>query len=101
MTNPDVELDTPSLLIDLDVLERNVASMAEIAAKASVRLRPHTKTHRSTAIARMQLEAGSAGITVAKLGEAEVMVHAGIDDVLVAYPIVGEAKLARLRALLE
>jgi len=101
VTNPDVELDTPSLLIDLDVLERNVASMAEVAAKAGVRLRPHTKTHRSTAIARMQLEAGSAGITVAKLGEAEVMVHAGIDDVLVAYPIVGETKRTRLRALLE
>ena len=95
------DLDTPSLLIDLDVLERNIASMAEVARSAGVRLRPHTKTHKSPRIARMQLDAGAAGVTVAKLGEAEVMVDAGIGDVLVAYPIVGEAKLTRLRVLLE
>jgi D-serine deaminase-like pyridoxal phosphate-dependent protein len=98
-TYPD--LDTPSLLIDLDVLERNVAEMQQVADAAGVRLRPHTKTHKCPDIARMQLDAGAAGITVAKLGEAEVMVAAGIDDVLVAYPLVGEAKLARLRTLAE
>ena len=75
--------------------------MAEVARAAGVRLRPHTKTHKSPEIARMQLDAGASGITVAKLGEAEVMVDAGIDDVLVAYPLVGESKLARLRALME
>jgi D-serine deaminase-like pyridoxal phosphate-dependent protein len=95
------DLDTPSLLFDLDTLEANIAEMASVARDAGVRLRPHTKTHKSPAIARMQLEAGAAGITVAKLGEAEVMVEAGIDDVLVAYPLVGAVKLARLRALLE
>ena len=95
------DLDTPSLLIDLDVMERNIAEMAEVARAAGVRLRPHTKTHKSPEIARMQLDAGASGITVAKLGEAEVMVDAGIDDVLVAYPLVGEIKLARLRALME
>ncbi len=95
------ELDTPSLLFDLDVVARNIAEMAEVARAAGVRLRPHTKTHKSPVIARMQLDSGASGITVAKLGEAEVMVDAGIDDVLVAYPLIGEAKLARLRALME
>ena len=95
------ELDTPALLWDLDVVERNIAEMASRAAAAGVRLRPHTKTHKSTEIARMQLAAGASGVTVAKLGEAEVMVEAGFDDLLVAFPIVGTAKLRRLRALLE
>jgi len=98
---PYPELDTPSLLIHLDVLEANIAEMASVARDAGVRLRPHTKTHKSPEIARMQLGAGASGITVAKLGEAEVMADAGIEDLLVAYPIVGERKLARLRALLE
>jgi D-serine deaminase-like pyridoxal phosphate-dependent protein len=101
VTVPYPTLDTPSLLIDLDVLERNVDEMAEVARGARVRLRPHTKAHKCPEIARIQLDAGAQGITVAKLGEAEVMADAGIDDILVAYPIVGEAKLARLRALLE
>jgi D-serine deaminase-like pyridoxal phosphate-dependent protein len=95
------ELDTPALLIDLDVLEANLAGMAAVAARAGVRLRPHTKTHKSPVIARMQLAAGAAGITCAKLGEAEVMADAGLDDLLIAYPLVGEAKLRRLRGLLE
>lgn len=101
MTVPYPDLDTPSLLIYLDVLGRNIAEMAEVARTAGVRLRPHTKTHKCPDIARMQVEAGASGITVAKLGEAEVMADAGLDDLLVAYPIVGDAKLARLRALLE
>jgi len=75
--------------------------MQQVADVAGVRLRPHTKTHKCPEIALMQLEAGAAGITVAKLGEAEVMVDAGVEDVLVAYPIVGERKLERLRALAE
>jgi D-serine deaminase-like pyridoxal phosphate-dependent protein len=96
---PDV--DTPSLLIDLDVLGRNVQEMGGVAGEAGVGLRPHTKTHKSPEIARMQLDAGATGITVAKVGEAEVMVDAGLDDVLIAYPIVGAQKLERLGALLE
>jgi len=99
--NALTDLDTPSLLIDLGVLARNIAEMAEVVRPTGVRLRPHTKTHKSPEIARMQLAAGARGITVAKLGEAEVMVGAGIDDVLVAYPLVGEVKLTRLRALME
>ena len=95
------DLDTPCLLIDLDTLERNLAEMQQVADVAGVRLRPHTKTHKCPDIARMQLDAGAAGITVAKLGEAEVMAEAGILDILVAYPIVGGRKLERLRALAE
>jgi len=95
------ELDTPALLVDLDVLEANLAEMAAVAGRAGVRLRPHTKTHKSPEIARMQLQAGAAGITCAKLGEAEVMADAGLDDLLIAYPLVGEHKLRRLRDLLE
>lgn len=98
---PYPHLDTPSLLFDLDVVERNAAEMAKVAADASIRLRPHTKTHKSPEIAQIQRAAGASGITVAKLGEAEVMVDAGFDNVLVAYPIWGEAKLSRLRRLLE
>jgi D-serine deaminase-like pyridoxal phosphate-dependent protein len=95
------DVDTPALLIDLDTMERNIAAMASVAAAAGVRLRPHTKTHKCPEIARMQVAAGATGITVAKLGEAEVMADAGLDDLLVAYPLVGDAKLARLRALRE
>jgi D-serine deaminase-like pyridoxal phosphate-dependent protein len=95
------ELDTPSLVVDLDVLERNIAEMQEVARGAGVRLRPHTKTHKSPDIARMQVAAGATGITVAKLGEAEVMAAAGFGDMLIAYPIVGDTKLARLRSVAE
>jgi len=95
------ELDTPALVIDLDRVERNIDEMAQRSRDAGVRLRPHTKTHKMPEIAAMQMAAGAAGITVAKLGEAEVMVDAGFDDVLVAYPILGSEKISRLRSLRE
>ena len=90
-----------TLLFDLDVMERNLVEMAAIAGDAGVALRPHTKTHKCPEIARMQVDHGARGITVAKLGEAEVMADADFDDLLVAYPIVGESKLRRLRSLTE
>ena len=100
--SPAVEsLDTPVLLWDLDILQRNISEMASVAREAGVSLRPHTKTHKSPEVARMQVEAGASGITVAKLGEAEVMADAGFDDILIAYPIVGPAKLKRLGELME
>src|SRR3954469_400501 len=71
------DLDTPALLVDLPRLRRNIAAMQAQANAAGVALRPHTKTHKSPMIARMQLAAGARGITVAKVGEAEVMVEAG------------------------
>ena len=101
MTATLAELETPALLVDLDALEANLAEMAAVAARAGVRLRPHTKTHKSPEIAHMQVAAGAAGITCAKLGEAEVMADAGLDDLLIAYPLVGEAKLGRLGGLLD
>jgi diaminopimelate decarboxylase len=70
--------DTPALLIDLDALERNIAAMAAHARAVSVALRPHAQTHKSVRIARMQVDAGAIGICCATLGEAEVMVDAGI-----------------------
>jgi D-serine deaminase-like pyridoxal phosphate-dependent protein len=78
------ELDTPALVIDLDVMEANITEMAKVASDAGVRLRPHTKTHKCPEIAEMQIDAGATGITVAKLGEAEVMTAAGQTDLLVA-----------------
>ena len=89
------DLDTPSLYIDLDAMERNIARMQEECREWGVDLRPHTKTHKIPEIAKMQLDAGAIGITVAKIGEAEVLPG---DDVLIAYPLV-KAKLARLKEL--
>jgi D-serine deaminase-like pyridoxal phosphate-dependent protein len=93
------ELDTPEVLLDLTAMERNITRMATIAKEAKLNLRPHTKTHKSPEIAKLQLKTGATGITVAKLGEAEVMVEHGIDDILIAYPLVGERKLERLATL--
>jgi D-serine deaminase-like pyridoxal phosphate-dependent protein len=93
------EIDTPALVIDLDVMERNIASMAEYCKTRGVRLRPHIKTHKVPEIARMQVAAGAVGITAAKLGEAEVMADAGIQDIFIANQIVGDVKLKRLSAL--
>ena len=94
-------LDTPSLLVDIDKMERNLQEMADVAADAGVRLRPHIKTHKSPLLAKRQIELGAHGITVAKIGEAEVMAVAGITDIRIAYPIVGEPKLVRLGKLME
>lgn len=90
------DLDTPTLLVDLDRMEANLDRMADITQRAGLELRPHTKTHKTPQIAKMQLEHGAAGITVAKLGEAEVMAGAGIDDIFIANEIVGPLKIARL-----
>jgi len=90
------ELDTPALLVDLDRLESNLDHMAQIARAADLRLRPHTKTHKTPQIAHMQLGRGAVGITVAKLGEAEVMADAGITDIFIANQIVGQRKVERL-----
>ncbi len=94
------ELETPCVVVDLGVAERHVMQMQAVADKAGVKLRPHTKTHKSSYFANMQLAAGAKGVTVAKLGEAEVLAAAGIDDILIAFPLIGEQKMARLAALL-
>jgi D-serine deaminase-like pyridoxal phosphate-dependent protein len=89
------DLDTPALYVDLDVLERNIREMQQQCRSWKVGLRPHTKTHKIPEIAQMQLSAGAIGITVAKVGEAEVLPG---HDVLIAYPLMPE-KLPRLREL--
>jgi D-serine deaminase-like pyridoxal phosphate-dependent protein len=70
------DIDTPALLVDLDVMERNLRRVADYTRKHGLRLRPHTKTHKSPRIGRRQLDLGAAGLTVAKVGEAEVMLDA-------------------------
>src|SRR3954469_18747029 len=90
------EIDTPALVVDLDIMERNLSRVADYTREHNLRLRPHTKTHKSPRIGRRQLESGAAGLTVAKVGEAEVMLRAEPEDLLVAYPVIGHAKLARL-----
>ena len=96
MTLPLPEIETPALVVDLDILDRNLRRVAEYAGRHGLRLRPHTKTHKSILLAKRQLELGAAGLTVAKVSEAEVMLGAEPADMLVAFPIVGRAKLARL-----
>ncbi|MEI9986643.1 MAG: DSD1 family PLP-dependent enzyme [Aliidongia sp.] len=93
------KLDTPALLIELGALERNIRRMAEFAAAKGVALRPHAKTHKSDEIARRQIAAGAVGICCATLGEAEIMVAAGIPGVLITSPMVTESKIARLMRL--
>lgn len=93
------ELDTPSLLIDLEVMDRNISTMADYYKGVGVGLRPHVKPHKCPIIAHKQLEAGAVGITCQKLGEAEVMANAGIRDILVANQIANQQKLNRLIGL--
>ena len=89
------EIATPALVIDLDVLERNLDDMAAACATAGVELLPHAKTHRMPQIGRLQLDHGAAGLTLAKLGEAEAFAEAGIGRIFVAYPIVGAHNIER------
>jgi D-serine deaminase-like pyridoxal phosphate-dependent protein len=95
------EIETPAPVVDLDVLERNVARMAAAARERGVHLRPHAKTHKTAAIGRLQIAAGAHGLCVAKVGEAEAFADAGFDDLFVAYPIVGADKARRLLALAD
>jgi D-serine deaminase-like pyridoxal phosphate-dependent protein len=93
------ELDTPCLVVDLDVLEDNVRTCFE--RLDGVRVRPHLKTAKSPPVARVLLDAGAEGVCVAKLSEAEVMLAGGIDDVLITTEIAGEVKVRRLARLVS
>jgi D-serine deaminase-like pyridoxal phosphate-dependent protein len=96
---PASELDTPALLVDLDILEANIASMAGDIIERNCGWRPHSKANKAPAIAHRELQAGAIGITCAKLGEAEVMVASGVYDILISNQIVGEIKARRLAAI--
>src|SRR3981081_2566152 len=104
MTNPLAakiarEYGTPAAVIDMDRVERNIARVQAACDAAGVANRPHIKTHKSPLLAKLQIAAGARGITCQKLGEAEVMAEAGIDDILISYNLIGEEKMARLGAL--
>lgn len=95
------ELPTPSAVIDLDRLEKNIKIMADNAKNKEIKLRPHLKTHKIPVIARMQLEMGAHGVTCAKVTEAEVMIKEGIKDILIAYPVVGDYQIQKICEFLD
>jgi D-serine deaminase-like pyridoxal phosphate-dependent protein len=92
------DVDTPALLLDLDAVEENIASMARYFAARPQNLRPHFKTPKTPEVARRQLAAGAIGITAAKVGEAEVLARAGLGPILIANQVVGRTKIDRLFA---
>jgi D-serine deaminase-like pyridoxal phosphate-dependent protein len=94
------ELDTPALVVDVGRLERNLERWQRYCDEVGLVNRPHVKTHKIVEIARRQVDIGARGVTCQKLGEAEVMADAGIDDVLIPYNLLGERKLERLGHLL-
>src|SRR5580693_2111376 len=89
------DIDTPALLLDLEVMEENLRAMAAFFANRPQKLRPHFKTPKTPEIARRQLEAGAIGITASKLGEVEVLARAGLGPILLANQIVGPQKIER------
>jgi D-serine deaminase-like pyridoxal phosphate-dependent protein len=94
------ELPTPALLIDLDIFEHNLQTLANYMKGRSVTFRPHAKAHKSPAIGKLQLASGATGLCAAKLGEADVLVRGGITDVLITAEVVGRLKIQRLIGLL-
>ena len=90
---------TPCAVVDLDVVDRNITRLQSVCDDAGLANRPHIKTHKSPFLAGRQIETGAIGITCQKLGEAEVMADAGIDDILIATNIIGAARSGRLAAL--
>lgn len=99
---PFIEIDkieTPALLLDLDAVEENLGMMADHFKKVKANLRPHFKAHKTPFLAQKQIEAGAIGMTCAKVGEAEVLVKAGIKDILIANEIISESKIERLAML--
>src|SRR5215213_4996097 len=93
------DVETPALLVDLDVMETNIRRWQAAANAAGVAFRPHIKTHKAPAVAALQLDAGAVGLAVAKVAEAEVFAAAGCRNLVVAYPVVGFSKWTRLAAL--
>jgi len=90
------DLDTPQVVVFKEILQQNIKDMQKFADEHNIKLRPHIKSHKIPAIAKMQIDEGACGVTVSKLAEAEVMINSGIDDVFIAYEIVGETKINRL-----
>ncbi len=93
------EIDTPALLVDYDILSDNISRMAEYCRASNIGLRPHSKAHKTPAIAQMQIAAGARGVCCQKTGEAEVMRESGARSILISNEIVGAAKIQRLVCL--
>ncbi|BBC00830.1 D-serine deaminase-like pyridoxal phosphate-dependent protein [Bradyrhizobium elkanii] len=93
------EYGTPCAVIDMDRVERNIARIQKACDEAGVANRPHIKTHKNPMLAQLQIKAGAKGVTCQKLGEAEIMADAGIDNILISYNLLGDEKMARLGAL--
>src|SRR5262249_635414 len=93
------EYGPPCAVIDMDKVERNIARVQATCDAAGLANRPHIKTHKSPVLAQLQVKAGAKGITCQKIGEAEVMAEAGIDNILISYNLIGEEKMARLGTL--
>jgi D-serine deaminase-like pyridoxal phosphate-dependent protein len=96
---PVAAIDTPALVVDLDAMQRNLSRMAEFARKHDIRWRPHAKMHKSSALAKLQMQAGAVGVCVQKTSEAEAMVAGGVHDVYISNEVVAPAKLARVAEL--
>ena len=94
------DLDTPAILVDMDKLEANISRMAHMTSEAGLKLRPHTKIHKSTYIPKLQIKAGACGVSVSKLSEAAVYVDAGIKGVEIVHPFYGDHKLRALKNLI-
>jgi len=92
-------LRTPALIVDLDILDTNMAIIKDFLENTSMKLRPHYKTHKCTTLAHMQIAAGAKGITCAKLGEAEDLADAGIENILLANQVTERNKIARVAHL--
>jgi D-serine deaminase-like pyridoxal phosphate-dependent protein len=101
MADKIAEIDTPAFVVDEVIAKRNIKRFQEHCEKQGLALRPHIKTHKTVHFAKVQMDSGAVGITCQKISEAEVMADGGIDDILITYNIIGEAKLQRLRLLAD
>lgn len=98
---PVEAIDTPALVIDLDAMERNLTRMAEFAQKHNIRLRPHAKMHKSSGLAKLQMQAGAVGVCVQTLAEAEALAAAEVTDIFITNQIISPAKLLRVVAVAQ
>ena len=98
---PVHDIDTPSLVVDLDAMKRNLGRMAEFARKHHILWRPHAKLHKSVLLAKLQIKAGAVGVCVQKTAEAEIMVAGGVHNLYISNQVIAPAKLARVAALTQ
>ena len=94
------DIDTPAIIVDLNIVNENINTYQKYCDDIGIKLRPHIKTHKIPALAKLQIRAGAVGVTAQKISEAEAIIsEGGIDDILITYNIIGEKKLTALRNL--